>query len=262
MPMIGIFDSGIGGLIVAKAVMKALPHEPIIYIGDMARLPYGNKSKAAIIEYTIECVGFLVSHGANVIVIGCNSASSVALLAVRKKFAVPIFGVIDPAVLAALNATKNNRIGVVGTRATIGSGIYKKKLLAKNKNVHVFENAAPLLVPLIEEEWGATKPAKEIIATYCAPLKKANVDTLILGCTHYPALMAEIQKAVGKNVHLISSADAVAHTLKSFLKRDTIGASRVTPKASRFYVTDRTPFAERVAKTWLQQPITLKLVHL
>lgn len=257
--MIGVFDSGIGGLIVAKAIKKVLPNVPLIYLGDMARLPYGNKSKQTIIEYTIQCVDFLIKHGARVIVIGCNTASSVALPALRKKFSVPIFGVIDPAVDAAIAATKNKRIGVIATRATVSSGVYKKKLLAKTDALTVIEHATPLLVPLIEEGWGHSKPAMEIMTTYCAPLTKARIDTIILGCTHYPVVMKQIEKTIGKNTILISSADAVAHTIKKFVSDEKMYFRK---KPSAFFVTDKTPYAEQLADRWMGAPIHLQLVHL
>lgn len=260
--MIGVFDSGIGGLIVARAITKAFPREPLIYLGDMARLPYGNKSKEAIIEYSTQGVDFLVKNGADIIVIGCNTSSAVALPSLQKQFSVPVVGVIDPAVEEACASTKTKRVGVIGTRATIGSHIYEKKLKKCEKGVQVFETATPLLAPLIEEGWIGAPETKSVLEKYLKGFKAQKIDTLILGCTHYPALERQIAQVAGTGVRLISSATAVIAPLKKMIKADTMAARAHKKVASRLFVTDRTPFAVSIAKKWLGKGAHLELTHL
>ncbi len=260
--MIGIFDSGIGGLIVAAAIQKSFPNEPFIYLGDTARVPYGNKSKEAIIEYSTQGVEFLIKNGATIVVIGCNTSSAVALPSLRKRFSVPIVGVIDPAVATALKTTQHHRIGIIGTRATIGSHIYEKKLKAKNRKTKVFEVATPLLVPFIEEGWVDGSEVVSVLEVYLAPLKKQHVDTLILGCTHYPALERQIGEVMGTDVLLISSATAIIDPLKKLLKTDILPGQERQKNQSRLFVTDRTPFAVAIAQQWLGKNARLELTHL
>ena len=206
---------------VARAVETLLPDLQIIYYGDLARTPYGNKSPETIIEYSINNTEFLLDHGAQAIIIACNSASSVASEILRQKFDIPIFEVITPAVEQAVAATSSGNIGVIGTRATIRSEIYDKKIKQKSAGLRVFSIACPLLVPLVEEGWIDTRETKMILRKYLAPLKQKQIDTLVLGCTHYPLLKDLIQHRVGKKrIRLIDSSIEVALTLQTYLNEN------------------------------------------
>ena len=206
---------------VARAVETLLPDLQIIYYGDLARTPYGNKSPETIIEYSINNTEFLLDHGAQAIIIACNSASSVASEILRQKFDIPIFEVITPAVEQAVAATSSGNIGVIGTRATIRSEIYDKKIKQKSAGLRVFSIACPLLVPLVEEGWIDTRETKMILRKYLAPLKQKQIDTLVLGCTHYPLLKDLIQHRVGKKrTRLIDSSIEVALTLQTYLNEN------------------------------------------
>ena len=192
--MIGIFDSGIGGLTVARAIEQVLPNRSLLYFGDTARTPYGTKSAQVITEYSLRNCEFLLKNGAELIVIGCNSASSVATERLRQEFDVPILEVISPAVKRAAEVTKSGKIGVIGTRATVQSGVYEHMLKASLPECKVFSVPCPLLVPLVEEGWTNRQETKMIIRRYLHPFKDKQIDTLILGCTHYPLLKELIGK--------------------------------------------------------------------
>ena len=215
--MIGIFDSGVGGLTVARAIMQQIPGYDIVYFGDTAHTPYGTKSPETVIGYTINNIELLLSRGAELIVIACNTASSVATAQVLKQFSFPIFEVITPAVELAVRATKNLNIGIIGTRATITSGIYEAKIIENQPRARVYSVACPLLVPLVEEGWLEKAETAMIVKKYLLPLKIRQIDTLILGCTHYPLLTKVIQRKIGKRVQLIDSSQSVAGSVKAFL---------------------------------------------
>jgi len=254
--MVGIFDSGIGGLTVVKEIFKQLPGQPIIYFGDTARTPYGNKSQETISRYSIENTNFLLSVGATIIVIGCNTASAMAYDALRERFSeVPIFEVISPAVEAAISATKNKRIGVIGTAGTVNSGIYERKIHELDPEIKVFHEPCPLFVPLVEEGWIDRPETKMIARKYLSKLKQNQIDTLILGCTHYPLLKKVIQAKIGNRARLIDPAEATAKKLADFVvKRGikfTAGAD-----GSRFYLSDLTPKFSVIAEKWLGRKIS------
>ena len=192
--MIGIFDSGIGGLTVVRAIMDELPGYDLVYFGDTARTPYGTKSRQTVIDYSLQNTEFLIKQGAKMIVMACNTASSVATESLKKNFNLPIYEVITPAVRLALEKTQKSVIGVIGTRATINSGIYEKKIKKQNPNARVYSAACPLLVPLVEEGWLKKPETRMIVKKYLHPLKVRQIDTLILGCTHYPILKSIIQQ--------------------------------------------------------------------
>lgn len=259
--MIGIFDSGIGGMTVAQAVEQLLPEHPILYLGDIARAPYGPKSARTITAYAEENTAFLVDKGAQVVVIACNSASSVATEHLRQKFRVPIIEVISPAVEQVLQLTRSGRIGIIGTRATINSGVYERKITAANPACKVISQACPLLVPLVEEGWINKRETKMILRRYLHSLKDQQVDTLVLGCTHYPLLKHLIQPRIGKKVRLIDSSAATAAYLKTFLEKE--GIPQATPRheitANRYFVTDITDSACLVAEKIFGRPINLIL---
>ena len=261
--MIGIFDSGIGGLTVVRAVMDRLPGYDIVYFGDTARTPYGTKSSTTVIEYSLQNTDFLIKQGAKLIVMACNTASSVATEAVKQKFDIPIHEVITPAVNYSLDLTRKSVIGVIGTRATISSGIYEKKIKEKNPDAKVYSAACPLLVPLVEEGWLKKPETRMIVKKYLHPLKMKQIDTLILGCTHYPLLKSIIQHKIGKRVTIIDSSTAIADEVKLFLsaspKIDHLLSKNGTAK---FFVSDVTPQFKKTASSVIRRPIELEHIRL
>jgi glutamate racemase len=260
--MIGIFDSGVGGMTVARAVETLLPDYQIVYYGDLARTPYGSKSPEAIIEYSIENTQFLLDHGAKVIIIACNSAASVASDILRRKFAVPIFEVISPAVECAVTSTIDGNIGIIGTRATIRSGIYDQKIKLLAPEFRVYSKACPLLVPLVEEGWLAARETKMILRKYLTPLKQKQIDTLVLGCTHYPLLKHLIKHRMGKNrIRLIDSSIEAALTLKKHLDENR-DFSKTLQRGSKnkYFVSDITKAAVDTAEKIFGRSIDLEKV--
>ncbi len=243
---------------VARAVERLLPNLQILYYGDLARTPYGPKSNAAILDYSMENSAFLIEQGASVIVIACNSASSVATEKLRQEFDVPIIEVITPAVREALDLSQNGRLGVIGTSATIRNNIYEKQIKAINADYNVFSHACPLLVPLVEEGWMNKQETKMIIRRYLHPLRDKQIDTLILGCTHYPLLKHLIQTRVGKRVNLVDSSEAVARYLKNFLRenQELLTVQEEKP-AHRYFVSDLTQTAQKTADSIFQRKIEL-----
>jgi glutamate racemase len=237
---IGIFDSGMGGLTVVKEVIRSLPNEKIIYFGDTARVPYGPKSKETIIRFSIENILFLLKNNVKLIIIACNTASSVALSAIEKNFKVPIMGVIEPGVSEAVLITRNKRIGIIGTKTTIKSCAYENQIRTIDPRIKVYSTACPLFVPLVEEGWLNTKITQEIVTDYLIPLKKKNIDTIVLGCTHYPLLKPMIKRVLGPKVNLIDSARQVAYGAKQILEQQ--GLLTQNKKSEQhsvcFYVSD------------------------
>ena len=256
--MIGVFDSGVGGMTVARAIEQLLPDYDLVYFGDLARTPYGSKSPETIIRYARENTRFLISKGARLIIVACNSAASVAADTLRDEFDLPLFEVIGPAVAQASSLTRSGRIGVIGTRATIRSNIYEKKLNAISENFRVYSTSCPLLVPLVEEGWLGKPETKRIIRYYLGGLKQQQVDTLVLGCTHYPLLRKLIQPRIGKKVTVIDSSEAMAHQLSDFLQ-DNQELAAALPKTGRHlhYVSDVTPAAQAIAKRIFQRDVEL-----
>jgi len=261
--MIGIFDSGIGGLTVVRAIMDELPGYDLIYFGDTARTPYGTKSSQTVIDYSLQNTEFLIKQGAKMIVMACNTASSVATESLKENFNLPIYEVITPAVRLALEGTQKCAIGVIGTRATVNSGIYEKKIKEQSPNARVYSAACPLLVPLVEEGWLKKPETRMIVKKYLHPLKVRQIDTLILGCTHYPILKTIIQQKIGKRVRVISSSTAVAEQIREFLASSEAINSQLSKNGqSEFYVSDLTPQFEKTAKSVIRHPIHLKHVGL
>ena len=258
--MIGIFDSGIGGMTVARAIEQFLPELPIRYFGDLARTPYGSKSDSVILEYSIQNTEFLISQGATVIVIACNSAASVATDHLRRTFQVPIIEVITPTVQEALTRSKNGRIGIIGTSATVRNNQYARQIHAVHPNWAVYSQPCPLLVPLVEEGWLNRQETKMIIRRYLQPLKERQIDTLVLGCTHYPLLKHLIQPRIGRRVQLIDSSLAVARWLKIFLQDHPELVTVEEPvEAHRYFVSDLTTNARQAANSIFQRTIDLTL---
>jgi len=256
---VGVFDSGVGGLSVVKELKKELPFEKIIYLGDTARVPYGIKSKETIIRFTTESILFLLNKNVKLIIIACNTSSSLALDTLRRNFKVPILGVIQPGVKEAVSKTKNKRIGVIGTRATIQSSAYRKEIKKLNPKIKVYSFSCPLFVPLVEEGWLEGKITLEIAKTYLEPLKKANIDTLILGCTHYPLLKSVIRRVMGERITLIDSAREIVCQAKTLLSNKGLLNLRKTKDRDIFYVTDEPKNFSKLAKLFLGY--TLKRVE-
>ena len=261
--MIGIFDSGVGGLTVARAIMQQIPGYDIVYFGDTARTPYGTKSAETVIGYTISNIEFLLSRGAKLIVIACNTASSVATAPVLKQFSVPIFEVITPAVELAVQASKNLNFGIMGTRATITSGIYETKIIENQPRARVYSVACPLLVPLVEEGWLDKAETAMIVKKYLHPLKTRQIDTLILGCTHYPLLKKVIQRKIGKRVHLIDSSISVSISVNAFLAAN----SKIDRRLGRngqltLFVSDVTGQFKKIAEMTLKTKITFECIRI
>lgn len=235
---IGMFDSGIGGLTVLKAIMKNLPNERLVYFGDTARLPYGTKSRDTVTRFSTEIVDFLMSKHPKIIIVACNTASAYSLPVIRSMINIPVVGVIEPGVNAALAATRNKKIGVIGTRATIQSGAYLEMIQAKDPDAKVFSKACPLFVPLIEEGWTDRKVTLEIAADYLRHLADCGVDTLILGCTHYPLVKSVIQGVVGEHVVLVDSAAETAVVVKNLLREGDMLSPSLAGARCEIYVSD------------------------
>ncbi len=251
---IGVFDSGIGGLTVVKEIRDALPGEDIIYLGDTARLPYGTKSFDAIIQFSRENTRFLIGRGVKYVVIACYSSTSVALEILQKEFSVPIIGVIKPGVKKAMELTRNRKIGVIGTSLTIYSGAYEKAFRELNASVEVLGRPCPLFVPLVEEGW-LEHPATEMIArNYLEPLRNEGIDTLLLGCTHYPLLLNTIKKILG-DINYVDASKELSQELVSILEKNNMlnpsGKGAVT-----IYLTDFSMNFKEIAERFLGEPMS------
>lgn len=235
---IGVFDSGVGGLTVLRAIRKRLPRENLIYLGDTARVPYGPRSREVVLRYALECARYLLDLNVKALVVACNTSTAYALEAVRSLARIPVIGVIEPGVKRALELTRSGRIGVVGTSGTIRSGAYQALLGRSGKATHVHSIPCPLFVSLAEEGWTRGPIAREIAIKYLAPLKRARVDTLILGCTHYPLLRGAIAEVMGKGVTLVDSADTLASELERILDKSRVRAGRSTKGKWEIWATD------------------------
>ncbi|MBI4211813.1 MAG: glutamate racemase [Deltaproteobacteria bacterium] len=243
---IGIFDSGIGGLTVFAAIKRALPQESLVYLGDTARVPYGNKSPETVVRYALEDAAFLMKQGVKAIVVACNTVSAYALPVLQEKLKVPVIGVIEPGAEAAAASSKVRHIGVIGTTGTIASNAYTKALHHLDPNIIVTTQACPLFVPLVEDGWLNDEPTRLIAHRYLDVFQAAKIDTLVLGCTHYPLLTPLIQEVVGTHITLIDSAEATARALKLHPQfRATGDGARPT---YRIAVTDMPKQSENVAK--------------
>jgi glutamate racemase len=237
---IGIFDSGLGGLTVARAVREALPTENLVYLGDTARVPYGTRSARTVIRYALGCADRLMRFDIKLLVVACNTASGVALEALEQQLSIPVIGVISPGASAGVRATRSGRIGILATAGTIASGAYERAIHRENEAIQVFAQPAPLLVPLAEEGWVAGDVPTLAVERYLQPLVKADVDTIVLGCTHYPLLSETIHDVardlLGHDVVIVDSADATASALASVL--ETQSAEPSGTGSLRVLVTD------------------------
>lgn len=258
---IGIFDSGVGGLTVLRAVRKRLPQENVIYLGDTARVPYGTKSRATIERYAIEDAAFLIEKGVKMIVVACNTASAMARESLRRDFNIPFLTVLGPGARAAAKATRTNRIGVIATEATIESGAYERAIheACEDRSVEIFSRTCPLFVPLVEEGETDSQVARLMAEQYLAPLRRREIDTLVLGCTHYPLLKTVIAETMGDDVTLIDSAEAVAEETAQLLEQAGWLVEKLDsdsePQQSRFYVTDAAKRFHRIAERILGAPL-------
>jgi glutamate racemase len=216
---IGVFDSGIGGLTVLHKIIEALPRESTVYLGDTARAPYGTKSVDTVLRYSFENSEFLVEKDIKLLVVACNTSTAVALPRLRERFAIPVLGVIEPGVRRAVKASKNKKIGVIGTDATIQSGAYTRALKKTDGAIEVYSRACPLFVPLVEEGWTDNAVVQMTVKNYLGSLKHSGIDTLILGCTHYPLLKNAIRAFMGDRMRLVDSAEEVAVEVAALLKR-------------------------------------------
>ena len=255
---IGVFDSGVGGLTVFREIARALPHQPLIYLGDSARVPYGTKSPQTVTRYTLEAANHLMQRGITMLVVACNTATSAALPVLEEKLPIPVIGVIEPGARAAVAKT-HGRIGVIATEGTVKSHAYTNAIRRIDKKVEVIESPAPLFVPLAEEGWANTHVAREVAEIYLGPLIDASIDTLVLGCTHYPILRGTIESVVGDGVQIVDSAETTARHVKQIL--DSAGEDTGAPPSYHFLVTDAEERFRRIAGEFLEQEIeSLELV--
>ncbi|MDP2167282.1 MAG: glutamate racemase [Thermodesulfovibrionales bacterium] len=262
---IGIFDSGIGGLTVLKAVLRELPAEGTVYLGDTARVPYGIRSMETVIRYSFESMRFLLKKDIKMLVIACNTASAISLEAIRNQSPIPVIGVIGPGAKAAVEASKNRRIGVIGTEATIRSRSYIKAIKTMDNRAGVFGLPCPLFVPLVEEGWMDGEIATLTAQKYLGGLRDKKIDTLLLGCTHYPLLKSTISKVMGPEVTLIDSAVETAKEIKATLRERRIaaGTRKGRKPVRQFYVTDSPERFKLVGERFLGQEIkNIEMVRL
>jgi len=250
---IGVFDSGLGGLTVVKALMKRLPAEDIVYYGDTAHLPYGSKSKESIIRFSLRNAEILLRYDIKVMVVACNSSSSYALAAIKKAVPIPVVGVIEPSAAKAVAVSKNKKVGIIATHATINSQAYIKAIHRLDSSVRIFANAAGLLVPLVEEGWVNSPIAVKIVRQYLQPLRGKKIDTLILGCTHYPLLKPVFRKILGPSVTLIDAAVETASRVEDILKEKEVVAERRAGRLKCF-ISDRPQEFESIARRFLAFP--------
>ncbi len=252
---IGIFDSGVGGLTVFRALERRLPNESLIYLGDTARVPYGTRSKETIERYALEDARFIESKNVKAIVIACNTASAWASNLLREASSVPVLGVIRPGSQEAILRTKNRRIGLIATEATVASGAYEKAMRAMQDDVEIMARACPLFVPLAEEGWAEHAVTSQVAEEYLKDLIDSRIDTLVLGCTHYPILRKVIQRVMGEAVTLIDSGEAVADVVAKMLEEKNLMRASAEPRSESFYVTDSAARFRRVAEIFLGRSI-------
>ena len=246
---IGVFDSGVGGLTVFREIARALPHESLVYLGDSARVPYGTKSPQTVVKYTLEAAQHLAERHIKMLVVACNTATAAALPTLKSRLTIPVIGVIEPGARAAVEKTRG-KVGVIATEGTVKSKAYTKAIHALNPNIEVIEAAAPLFVGLAEEGWANTHVAREVAGIYLEPLIDAGIDTLVLGCTHYPILRGTIEAVVGDKVQIVDSAETTAACVRDELRERATGEP-----VHHFLVTDSEERFRRIAGEFLEQEI-------
>ncbi|MBE5874816.1 MAG: glutamate racemase [Lachnospiraceae bacterium] len=255
---IGVFDSGVGGLTVVREIMRQIPNEKIIYFGDTARVPYGSKSKDTVTRFSRQIVRFLQTHNVKTIVIACNTASAYALEDLEREIDIPVIGVVKPGAKVASEVTRNGKIGVIATEATIGSKIYSQYITEINKDVTIFGKACPLFVPLVEEGLWQDPVTDEIARRYLAELIDIDIDTLILGCTHYPLIRSTVAKIMGEDVTLVNPAYETARELKELLKEKGLLNEKqpaLGENQYRFFVSDGAEKFKRFANSIIKYGI-------
>ncbi|MHB1224458.1 MAG: glutamate racemase [Gemmatimonadaceae bacterium] len=252
---VGVFDSGIGGLTVVSELMRQLPRERIVYVGDTARVPYGPKSPETILRYSREIAAFLIGQGVKAVVIACNTATAHALDALRAELEVPVVGVVGPGARAAVATTTTGRIGVVGTAGTVRSGAYERAIRALRSDAVIFSHACPLFVPLVEEGWTEHVVARLVAEDYLRPLVDARIDTLVMGCTHYPLLKTLLGDVLGPTVCLIDSAQETAAEVARTLRESGLDAHGALPPVHRFLATDDAGQMLRLGQRFLGRAI-------
>ena len=263
---IGVFDSGVGGLTVAREIMRQLPEERLVYFGDTARVPYGSKSKETITRYSRQIIHFLQTKGVKAIVVACNTASAFALEQVQQEIDIPIIGVVKPGAKVAAETSKNGKIGVIGTEGTIGSQIYTQIIREWNPKAEVTGKPCPLFVPLVEEGWLKDPITVEIAKRYLDPFMETDIDTLIMGCTHYPLLRSTLRGILGDKVNLVNPAYETAQSLKALLQEQNIVNDGNGPKEDlqyQFYVSDAAEKFKNFANSILPCEIEeAQLIHI
>lgn len=250
---IGVFDSGIGGLTVVHALRTLLPSEAILFFGDTARVPYGPKSPETVRRFALEDAAFLVRKGVKMVVVACNTVSSVALDELTRRVPLPVVGVVEPGARAAAAASASGRIGVIGTRGTVASDAYPRAIRARRGDARVQQAACPLFVPLVEEGWSASAVAESVARAYLEPLRAASIDTLVLGCTHYPLLKGVIARVMGEGVVLVDTADETARDVRDLLAARGLAARG--RGADRYFVSDIPHRFEEEAAAFLGEPL-------
>ena len=252
---LGVFDSGIGGLTVAHALFECLPHESVIYFGDTARVPYGPKSPDTVRRYSGEILDLLVRRGVKMVVVACNTSTAHALDFLRRRSPVPVLGVIAPGAHAAVAATRAGRIGVIGTVGTIASGAYERAIREAKPRALVYGQACPLFVPLAEEGWHEGPVAEMVAGEYLRPLKETGVDSLVLGCTHYPVLAGVLRKVMGEGVKLVDSATETARATHRLLEEKGLSNPSDKKPHHTFFVSDRPLKFSEIAERFLGEPL-------
>jgi glutamate racemase len=260
--VIGVFDSGLGGLTVVKELLQKLPNYKILYFGDTARTPYGTKSAETVTRYAIENTEFLLEKGAKLIVVACHTVSSTAIPVLKERFkGVPFFEVVTPSFKKALQLTRKKIIGLIGTRTTVESGIYQRLFAEVDPEIKLIANPAPLLVPLIEEGWLNKPETRKIVKKYLIPLKMRGIDTLILGCTHYPLIKKVIAEKAGKRIKLVDPSEEVAESVYRYLEENSQLKEELLPNGEpEIWVSDLTPNFEKLATLFLKRKVTLHRV--
>jgi glutamate racemase len=248
---IGVMDSGVGGLTVAREIMRQLPNERIIYLGDTARCPYGPRSSKEVKKFTWEMTSFLLKKEIKMLVIACNTATAAVLEEIQKELSIPVLGVINPGARAAIKKTKNYRVGIIGTEGTVKSGAYERALNSLNSRLFVKSHACPKFVPLVESGEYSGVVAQKIVEESLKPLLDQNLDTLILGCTHYPLLEPLIHSFMGNDVNIISSGDETAEEISTILQFNDMLSSRVEEPVHEFYTTGSKTIFSKIASEWL-----------
>lgn len=254
--MIGIFDSGVGGLTVVKEIFKELPNHQIIYFGDTARLPYGTKGADFIKNHSLKIIDFLIGKGSKIIIVACHTASVILSDLPKNYFKVPVFNMVDSSLDDVISGTKNKKIGIIGTARTIKSKVWEKKLLKEENRLKIYSVACPLFVPLVEEGWLGKKITKEIVKEYLKNFRKKGIDVLVLACTHYPLLKKEIKEAVGREVKIIDPGKSLAVKLKEFLKDNPKIDSKIRKgNNNKYFFSDQPYNLDKISRVCLKKEI-------